>query len=92
MGYQITVEIPDGDWCLKLSDPYILCPLLVTDSENFYCPFDHKETSTPLNSIFGSTVSKGGIVKCPSCPSRNRVNDDQIDFWTYQKLQQIRHK
>lgn len=91
MGYQITIEIPDGDWCLKITDPYILCPLLVTDGNDSWCPFS--DADYPMPEVLGSTaVSKGGVVKQPFCPSRKPVKENEIDFWTYQKLQQIRKK
>jgi hypothetical protein len=84
MSYQITCEIPDGDFCLKITDPYILCPLLVCDGDQYYCPFGNAE---PMPEICGRTaLSKGGVVKQSFCPSKKPVNRAQIDFWTFQKL------
>lgn len=89
MGYQITLEIPDGDFCLKITDPYILCPLLICDGNNYFCPFN--PDTEPLPEILARTaISKGGIAKQPFCPSRKPVRENEIDFWTYQRLQQIR--
>ena len=89
MGYQVILEIPDGDWCLKITNPYILCPALVMVGDMYFCPFD--KSAEPMPDILGTTaVSKGGVVKQPFCPSRKPVKNGEIDFWTYQKLQKIK--
>lgn len=90
MGYQITLEIPDGDWCLKITDPYILCPLIVCDGEYYFCPFGHAEEIPEVRA--SSAVGKGGVVKQSYCPSKTPVNKFEIDFWTYQKIREIRIK
>lgn len=96
MSYEITVQIPDGKYCMTIKNAldYALCPFLVTiDDSGALCPFKQGEylaNRLRVNEVLNQV--DGGIIKGDFCPSYHRVGQGEMDFWTFQKLQEIKQR